>query len=335
MLQNKKIVFEKPWEVSLRTEDLDDSSVPSGHVILKKIYSIISTGTELACLSGNEGWFKMPGVPGYACVGEVLKCGADTGGFKTGDRIMCYGNHSLYEIIPVKGIFMPVPSGLDLKWIPFVRMATIAATAIRTSDIEWGDYAAVCGQGLVGNMAMQLATLQGAQVIAVDVADNRLEAAKKCGAALAINSAKQNAAEEIKTFTKGKGVSTLVDATGIPALDVQNAEWLAQNGEMIFLGSPRGKYETDVTPFLNRVHLAGFNITLKGAHEWKFPVNKIPFVKHSLERNTELVFELIENRKLILEPLLTETASPADCSAVYANLRDKKDKYMGVLFDWK
>jgi 2-desacetyl-2-hydroxyethyl bacteriochlorophyllide A dehydrogenase len=334
MLQNKKIVFDKAWEVSLHTEDIDDSNIPEGFVLLKKIFSIVSTGTELACLSGNESWFKMPSVPGYACVGEVVKCGANVDGFKAGDKILCYGNHSLYEIMPAKGIFMPVPQGLDLKWIPFVRMATIAATAVRTSNIEFGDYTAVCGQGLVGNMAMQLAALQGAQVIAVDVADNRLEAAKKCGAVLAINSAKLDAAEEIKKFTKGQGVSTLIDATGIPALDVKNAEWVAQNGEMIFLGSPRGVYETDVTPFLNRVHLAPFNVTLKGAHEWKFPINRDPFVKHSLERNSELVFDLIARKKIILDPLLSEVASPSDCSTVYANLRDKKDLYMGVLFDW-
>jgi 2-desacetyl-2-hydroxyethyl bacteriochlorophyllide A dehydrogenase len=334
MLQNKKIVFDKVWEVSLHTEDLDDNNIPEGFVLLKKIYSIISTGTELACLSGNENWFKMPSVPGYACVGEVVKCGAKVDSFKAGDKILCYGNHSLYEVMPVKGIFMLVPPGVDLKWVPFVRMTTIAATAVRTSAIEFGDYVAVCGQGLVGNMAMQLASLQGAQVIAVDVADNRLEAAKKCGAALTINSAKLDAAEEIKKFTKGKGVSTLIDATGIPALDVKNVEWVAQNGEMIFLGSPRGVYETNITPFLNHVHLAPFNVTLKGAHEWKFPINKNPFVKHSLERNSELVFDFIARKKIVLEPLLSETASPSDCSVVYANLRDKKDLYMGILFDW-
>ncbi|MDR2303433.1 MAG: zinc-binding alcohol dehydrogenase [Treponema sp.] len=334
MLQNKKVVFDKAWEVSLHTEELDDSNIPDGSVLLKKIYSIISTGTELACLSGNEGWFKMPSVPGYACVGEIVKCGPKVEGYKAGDKILCYGNHSLYETIPAKGIFMPVPHGFDLKWVPFIRMATIAATAVRTSVIELGDYAAVCGQGLVGNMAMQLATLQGARVIAVDVADNRLEAAKKCGAALTINSASRDALEAVKNFTGGKGVSTLIDATGISELDVKNVEWVAQNGEMIFLGSPRGVYETNVTPFLNRVHLAPFNVTLKGAHEWKFPINKNPFVKHSLERNSELMFDLIARKKIILEPLLSEVASPSDCSAVYANLRDKKDQYMGVLFDW-
>jgi len=336
MLKNKKIVFERPWEVVFQTENFDDDNVPEGSLLLKKIFSVISTGTELACLAGIENWFKLPGIPGYACVCEVIKCGANIEKFKPGDKILCYDNHSLYSFMSIasNSVFISVPNNLDLKWVPFVRMATVAATAIRISNIEWGDFVAVCGQGLVGNLAMQLAAIQGAQVVAVDIADNRLEAAKKCGAHFTINSTKQDAAEEIKNITRGKGVSTLIDATGIPELDIKNIEWVAQNGEMIFLGSPRGVYETNVTPFLNRIHLAPFNITIKGAHEWIYPVNQAPFVKHSLERNSELVLDLIAQNKIILEPLLTKVASPSDCSAVYSDLRDKKDQFIGVLFDW-
>jgi 2-desacetyl-2-hydroxyethyl bacteriochlorophyllide A dehydrogenase len=334
MLENKKIVFEKPWEARLRKESLDEDAVPAGAALIRNKYSVISTGTELACLSGGESWFSMPGVPGYSCVGEVVKTGSGVANFAPGDQVFCYGSHALYQFVPVTGIFLHVPETLDAKWTPFVRMASIAATAVRISSIEWGDYVAVTGQGLVGNMALQLSKLQGARVIAVDIADGRLEVSKKCGAELCINSSKQNVFEEIKKFTGGAMVSTLIEATGVPPAAVQASEWVARNGEMIFLGSPRGKFETDITPFLNRTHLASFNVTLKGAHEWRFPVNKTPFVKHSLERNSELVMDLILQKKLVLEPLLTEITNPDDCYTIYNNLKNNKDHYMGVLFDW-
>jgi 2-desacetyl-2-hydroxyethyl bacteriochlorophyllide A dehydrogenase len=337
MLDNKVIVFERPWEARLHSEALDDAKIPAGHVLVRKRYSIVSTGTELACLSGGESWFKLPGVPGYSCVGEVVKTGDSVRGYKTGDAVFCYGAHSLYEIMPAEpddGIFLPVPADIDMKWIPFVRMASIAATATRASNIQWGDYAAVTGQGLVGNMAMQLAKLQGAAVIAIDVMDSRLESAKKCGADLVINSAKQDVRAEIERFTGGGMVSTLIEATGVPAVSRAAIEWVAQNGEMIFLGSPRGSFEADMTPFLNRTHLAAFNVTLKGAHEWRYPVKRTPFVKHSLERNSILVYNLIRYKKLVLDALLTEIVSPARCFDMYTNLKNNKDRYMGVLFDW-
>jgi 2-desacetyl-2-hydroxyethyl bacteriochlorophyllide A dehydrogenase len=334
MLENKKVVFEKPWEVRLRAESMDETALPPGQVLLKKRYSIISTGTELACLSGGEGWFSLPGIPGYSCVGEVCKTGEGVAGFSPGDMVFCYGNHTLYEMIPAEGIFLHIPRESDLKWIPFVRMASIAATAVRASAIELGDYVAVTGQGLVGNMALQLAKLQGARVIAIDIADKRLAVARQCGAELVINAATQDVAAEIGRCTGGRMVSTLIEATGVPSMNIRAAGWVGQNGEMIFLGSPRGTYETDVTPYLNRTHLAAHNLTLKGAHEWRYPVNRTPFVKHSLERNSELIIDLILRKQLVLEPLLTEIAAPADCGAVYDKLRNNKDQYMGVLFDW-
>jgi 2-desacetyl-2-hydroxyethyl bacteriochlorophyllide A dehydrogenase len=256
MWDNKKIVFEKPWEARLRRESFDDGAVPAGQVLLKKKYSVISTGTELACLSGGESWFMLPGVPGYSCVGEVVKTGEGVGNFVPGDVVFCYGNHALYEFVPVSGIFLRVPETMDPRWVPFVRMVSIAATAIRVSTIEWGDYVAVTGQGLVGNMAMQLARLQGARVVAVDLADGRLALSKQCGADLVINSSGQDVSEEIRRFTGGAMVSTLIEASGTVVAAVKAVEWIGRNGEMIFLGTPRGKYETDVTPLLGRTHLA-------------------------------------------------------------------------------
>jgi hypothetical protein len=58
----KKVVFVKPWEVELQKDIIDVDNIPSGHVLLKKLYSLISTGTELACLSGGASWFQFPAV---------------------------------------------------------------------------------------------------------------------------------------------------------------------------------------------------------------------------------------------------------------------------------
>jgi len=334
MLKNKKVMFDKAWETSVHTDEIDETSIPPGQVLLKKLYSIVSAGTELACLSGTESWFRLPAVPGYACVGEIIGMGEGVKGFAVGDRIFCYAGHCLYEMVPAEGIFIKVPSNIDPKWIPFTRMATIAATSIRAANIEWGDYVAVTGQGLVGNLALQLARLQGAKTIAIDVSNRRLELSKKCGADLVIDSAKQNVTEEIANFTNDEMVGTLIEATGVPMVAEKAIEWIGQNGELHILGTPRGKHEADLTSFLFRTHVAAYNVAIKGGHEWQYPVTHTPFVKHSLERNSKLFFNLISEDKVNLKDLLTEVAKPEDCQRIYMGLRDDKDSYMGVLFDW-
>ena len=58
------------------------------------------------------------------------------------------------------------------------------------------------------------------------------------------------------------------------------------------------------------------------------------FTKHSVERNTEILLELIAGERISVTPFYTHKVSPDKAREVYAGLRDKKDEYAGVIFDW-
>lgn len=331
---NRQIVFTAPWQVEVREEGKPGRPLSGREVLVRKLYTLISPGTELACLSGNEHWFRMPGIPGYAAVSRIEAVGSEADGFAEGDIVFHYGNHSEYEIVKAEGVFLKVPEGLELSWVPFTRMATVAMTSLRVSAIELGDYVAVTGLGLVGNMAAQLAGLQGATVIGVDLADNRRKLAEACGIAHTVAGG-EGAAERVKAIAEG-GVGTLIEATGVPQVAVESVAWVRQYGEMILLGSPRGRHETDVTDLLNYVHLNGRGcITFKGAHEWRFPVERNPFVKHSLVRNSEIVFDLMKRGRLQVQPLISHVLPPEEAPSAYEGLRSRKDEYQGVLFKWE
>jgi len=335
-MHSKKIVFTAPWKVELQEEDIDLNVIPDGHVVIKTHYSLISAGTELACLSGKESWFKMPSGSGYSSVGEIVSVGKDVSGFKPGDIVFQYGPHAELTVMPAKGIFLKIPEKLDEKLAPFVRMASIAMTSLRVSGIELGDYAAVIGQGIVGIMAAQLAKLQGAKVIAVDVSAKRLELSRACGIEHCLDSGRCDLKEKIKELTDGKGVSTLIDATGNPKVIVESIPLIGKLGELILLGSPRGEYQGDVTDLLNYSHLWPRGcVTFKGAHEWRYPVAHDNFVKHSLERNTRIIFDLMVSKRLLVEPLISHVVKPSQAQQAYDGLRLKKDEYHGVIFDWR
>jgi len=91
----------------------------------------------------------------------------------------------------------------------------------------------------------------------------------------------------------------------------------------------------------NYVHLWGNGcLTFKGAHEWRYPVRAgalregDPIPKHSLERSTRIAFDLMHSGRLIYRPLRTHLLTPDRAQEAYAGLRDKKDEYVGVVFDW-
>ena len=331
----KRIVFPGPNRVEL--EDIDfctDALAPQAAAIRTR-YSIVSAGTELACLSGNEGWAKMPFYPGYGSAGEVVAVGSAAQGLKPGDSVFTYGKHASHALTST--VAVPVPDGLDGRIAVFARMAGVSITALRVSEAELGDYVAVYGLGLVGNFAAQLFTLAGCEVIGIDVAPRRLDLAKSCGAAHAISPAQGNVKEAIADITRWEMCRTVVEATGNPKVGEVAADAAAKLGEVILLGSPRGAHEGDVTTLLNRVHLWGNGcVTFKGAHEWRYPTLKdtTGHAKHSIERNIEIILRLMSQGKLSVKPLLTHVLPPAACAQAYEGLRNKKDEYVGVVFDW-
>lgn len=334
-MMNEQIVFAAPWRAELRKSELDAGKLEKGTALVRKLYTLISPGTELACLSGGEAWFSMPGVPGYAAISEVVEIGENDAGIVPGELVFHYGKHTRYEIVPTSGVFLRIPPGLDPRHAPFTRMATVAMTSLRVSSIELGDRVAVTGLGLIGNMAAQLATLQGAKVIGVDLAENRLRLAEECGVALALHGGGGDLTGAIKSATDGVGVATMIEATGVPKVAVDALPWIAPFGELIFLGSPRGECQANVTDIFNYSHLIGRGcITFKGAHEWRFPLAPEKFVKHSLVRNSTVVFDLIASGKLKIEPLISHTLKPEEAPSAYEGLRLRKDEYNGVLFDW-
>ncbi|MCX6991953.1 MAG: zinc-binding alcohol dehydrogenase [Kiritimatiellaeota bacterium] len=333
-MRYKKLVFAAPGKVELQEDDIDLNSVPDGKAIIKTHYSLISAGTELACLSGRESWFTMPAVYGYSSVGEIKALGKNVKGFQPGDIVFQYGQHAEFITTPVSGVFLKIPAGLDEKLAPFARMAAIAMTAMRVSEIELGDYVAVIGQGLVGIMAAQLARLQGATVIVADVSAKRLELSRACGIEHRFNPGQCNLKEKVMALTGGKGVSTLIDASGSPQVIVESLPLIGRLGELILLGSPRGEYQGNITDVLNVSHLCPRCVTFKGAHEWRYPVAHDDFVKHSLERNTRIIFDLMVSNRLLAKPLISHVLKAEQAGQAYEGLRTKKDEYYGVLFDW-
>ena len=112
-------------------------------------------------------------------------------------------------------------------------------------------------------------------------------------------------------------------------------EVLAAGGQVILLGSPRGKANIDATEILQRVHIASYNVTLRGAHEWIYPVHAADDPNgFTMERGAQFILNWIRNGKLKVEHLITDVYHPCDAKQAYDGLLHRPDEHLGVLFDW-
>ncbi|MBN1673759.1 MAG: zinc-binding dehydrogenase [Kiritimatiellae bacterium] len=334
-MRNRSVTFVAPDQVELIEGELDGGSLKQGEVLLETECSVVSAGTELAILSGNESWAKLPRVPGYGAVGKVVGLGGAENGVRLGDRLFHYGPHQAFA--KATGVVLPVPNGLDPRLAAVARLGQVAFTAVRVSNVELGDTVAVQGLGLVGNLAAQLMGLAGCTVIGLDISAKRRETARACGIPHTVDPKARDPVEAVRALTQGSLCECVVEATGVPDLVPTAAGLAGKAGEVILLGSPRGEFTGDTTALLNAVHLWGNCVTLKGAHEWRFPRRDDGkgHIKHSLERNLRQLMDFMLNDRLKIEPLITHVAQPHQCAEVYANLRQRNEEYLGVVFDWR
>ena len=329
---NKKIVFQNTKSVLCRPADEIKIASPED-ILIETNASIISTGTELSIWAGLESWAPLPYTPGYGSVGTILEVGDSVNDLKEGDTIFTHGPHQKFAL--AKNYAQKIPKGLDPKVAVFTRMGGVAITSVMVSNAKIGDNVAVCGLGLVGNLAAQMFRLAGCNVIGIDVSSAKLESAKSCGIELVIDGS-SNVMNQIMELTNGHGVDTFVDATGVSKVIIESVDAISAGGECILLGTPRGNYQTDVVPLLRKIHIANTNIQIKGAHEWKFPRYKFQTQNSqtSIERNNEKLLQFFSDGKLNTEPLLSHLVTPEEAPTAYEALKNKDENYFGVVINW-
>ena len=208
-------------------------------------------------------------------------------------------------------------------------------TSLRVSSAEFGDTVAIIGLGLVGNSASQIFNLAGMKVISIERVPRRLEIARQYGIQHLINPDEEDALERVVALTNGEKAAVTVEAIGNPRL-VETAYQLT--GRKVKL-SYSVRHEVNMLPmqqqFLNYSHSIGLGaITLKSAHEWVYPTMHSGESKHSLERNSRLVYSLVCEGKFKVEELLTHVIDPEEAQSAYDGLTDRKDEYLGVIMDW-
>src|SRR5665648_796872 len=114
----------------------------------------------------------------------------------------------------------PIPDGADEEAL--VMLSDILPTGfecgVLNGKVVPGSTVAIIGAGPIGLAALLTAQFYSpAEIIMIDLDDNRLEVAKRFGATATVNSTDGNALERVMKMTGKRGVDTAIEAVGIPA----------------------------------------------------------------------------------------------------------------------
>jgi len=238
---------QKAWEEVPDPVIIDDTDA------IVRVDVVTICGTDLHILKGDVAAVTDGRILGHEAVGTVESVGSGVKNVKVGDRVLvscitacgacrycrdgsygqCLGGGGWILGHKIDG------TQAEKVRVPFADTSTYAAPAgvsdeqllmladilptgyevgVLNGRVQPGDVVAVVGSGPIGLSAMMGARLfSPAHVIAIDMADSRLEAAKTFGADIVINNSREDALQIVQDLTGGLGADVAIEAVGVPA----------------------------------------------------------------------------------------------------------------------
>jgi len=246
----KAFVYGGPGKKALEDRPRPEIENPGDAIV--KIVKTTICGTDLHILKGDVATCEPGRILGHEGVGVIETVGAGVTTFKAGDRVLIscisscgkceYCRRGMYSHCTTGGWILgnvidgtqaeyvriphaetslyPIPEGADEE--AMVMLSDILPTGfecgVLNGKVSPGSTVAIVGSGPIGLAALLTAQLYSpADIIMIDLDDNRLEVARRFGATRTINSTDGKAAETVMTLTRGRGVDTAIEAVGVPA----------------------------------------------------------------------------------------------------------------------
>lgn len=245
---------------------------PAADEVVVRIRACGICGSDIHGWDGSTGRRRTPLIMGHEASGEIVATGPQVKSWRAGDRVtfdstiscgtcrfctsgqinLCenrrvvgvspaeYKQHGAFAerlALPDR-ILYRLPDNLPFEQAAMVEPVSIAVHAVQRTKIAPGSTAVVIGSGMIGLLVIQALRWAGAKnVVAVDLADNRLALARQLGATHTINSGRSDAAAEVLQITGGLGADTAFEVVGFtPTLNLALAV-LKRGGACVLVGN--------------------------------------------------------------------------------------------------
>ena len=235
----KALICTEPGKLTY--EKINAPELITDHAIIK-IKRIGICGTDLHAFEGTQPYFSYPRILGHELSGDLISSD-NAMSFVPGEAvtiipyfnckkcIACRNNKpNCCEKLKVFGVhidggmmeYISVPSyslvhgnGLNYDELALIEPLAIGAHGVKRAGVKPGEFVLIMGAGPIGLGTMQFAKIAGANVIAMDINDQRLLFCKeKLHVPHIINAAEKNIIEQLMQITNGEMPTVVIDCTG-------------------------------------------------------------------------------------------------------------------------
>ncbi len=331
-----KAVYYEEFQGNVEVREVPKPQASPGSVVLK-------VGATGLCRSDWHGWMGhdpdivLPHVPGHELAGTVIELGVGTKKFSVGDRVTVpfvsgcghcpecrSGNQqvcdhqfqpgftawgSFAEFVEIKyadGNLVHLPDEIDFVTAASLgcRFITSFRAVIDQGRATAGDWVAIHGCGGVGLSAINIAAGAGANVIAIDIDDEKLELAGKMGARHTLNARRVKSVPEAIREISERGAHLSIDALGSAETCFNSVSCLRKRGRHVQVGLMTGDHRHAAIP-MDRV--VAHELEIVGSHGMQ-------------AFRYEAVFEMIRTGKVQPGKMLGKTISLVQTPAALVDM---------------
>ena len=256
----KAVVIKNPGEAVV--ESITEP-VSSGENLLLKVRMIGLCGSDLNSFRGKNPMVTFPRIPGHEVAATIVSGSKDNPALAAGVNVTmspytncgkcasclrlrpnaCQFNETLgvqrdgalteYITMPENKLYT---GSLTIKELCLVEPLTVGFHAVARGRVTAQDSVAVFGCGGVGLGAIAASGFRGARTIGIDVDDDKLNLARKTGAAETINTSKESLHQRLLDLTNGLGPDVIIEAIGLPQTFRAAVEEVAFTGRVVYIG---------------------------------------------------------------------------------------------------
>ena len=307
---------------------------------LTKIWNVLKVQGPLSTFAEVKAKFSEYAVLGYSGAGVIVETHPTVTGFQIGDAV-AYGGEGTGHgetILVGQNLTVRIPVSVAFEHACFATLGSIALNGVRIANLALGETVAVLGLGLVGQLIAQLARLQGATVLAIDLQAQRAELAHRLGADHALL-AGAALVEQVASVTDGRGVDCVIVAAAAKssAPCEQAVQICADRGRIVDVGAVElsfpwyEMYRKEIRFFMARAYGPGSYDPVYEKQSQDYPIG---YVRWTENRNMVEFLRLLSLGRIQIAPLITHRFALADAPKAYETIMDPTAGSLAVLLNY-
>lgn len=260
--------------------DIDPPKMGKGDVLMH-VDRVGLCGSDLNTFKGLNPLVTYPRIPGHEIAGTILGVGADVpDGFVAGQHVTlnpykncgdcpacetsrinaCRNNQTMgvqregaltqQIVVPWERVVTSTVS--DLNHLALIEPMAVGFHAVRRGGVSKGETVAVFGCGAIGLGVIAGCVRMGADVIAIDIDDAKLEVARAVGAKHVVHGSKEDAVARINALTDGNGVHVAIEAVGLAQTFLACVDVAASVGRVVYIGYSKAPVTYDTKIILTK-----------------------------------------------------------------------------------